>query len=85
MTQILISVGGIAVTVALAWLLGFRRTPVLADADSAQRLAAEMLHGFRPVTATLDSGGRAARVTGSDGRVATIRALGDRWVVGIAP
>ena len=84
MTQILISVGGIALTVLLAWLLGFRREPVLADAAEAQRIAAETLGGFRPVAAALQAGGRGARVTGSDGRVADIRPFGDRWTVRIA-
>ena len=82
--QVLISVGGIVLTVLLAWLLGFRRDPVIADAAEAQRIAAETLHGFRPVEASVEPGGRAAQVRGSDGRVAVIRPLGDRWVVRLA-
>lgn len=82
--QMLISVGGIALTVLVAWTLGFRRNPVLADAAEAQRIAAQTLHGFRPVAADLAPGGRGATVRGIDGRVATIAPLGDRWVVRLA-
>jgi hypothetical protein len=79
--QALISVGGIALTVAVAWLLGFRRAPVIASPDEAADIARHALPGFRPVATTLAPDGRGARVTGSDGRTATIAPLGDRWVV----
>lgn len=82
--QILISVGGIALTILAAWGLGFRRNPVLADTAEAQRIAAQTLHGFRPVAADLTVGGRGATVRGADGRIATVSPLGDRWVVRVA-
>ena len=79
--QALVSVGGILLTVAAAWALGFRRDPVLASPDDAARIAADALSGFRPRDVTLAPEGRGATVTGEDGRVATIAPLGDRWVV----
>ncbi len=79
--QALVSVGGILLTVAVAWALGFRRTPVIASPDDAARIAADALSGFRSRDVRLAPGGRGATVTGEDGRVATIAPLGDRWVV----
>ena len=82
--QMLISVGGIALTVLVAWALGFRRNPVLADAAEAERIAAQTLHGFQPIAADLAPDQRKAVVHGADGRLAFIRPLGDRWVVSLA-
>ncbi len=81
MSQLAISVVGIALTVAAAWALGFRRNPVIADAAEAERIAADALPGFRPVACEVEPGGRAARLTGADGRSVRIAAVGDRWSV----
>ena len=75
------SLFGIITLVLLARALGFAKAPVLADAGAAQRIAADALHGFRPVDAALARDGRGALVAGVDGRVALVRGFGDRWVV----
>ena len=77
------SLFGILTLMLLARALGFARAPVLADAAEAQRIAAEALHGFRPVEAALARDRRGALVAGGDGRVALVRPFGDRWVVRI--
>ena len=77
------SLFGIITLVLLARALGFARAPVLADAAAAQRIAADALHGFRPVGAAVARDGRGALVAGVDGRVALVRGFGDRWVVRI--
>ncbi len=82
--QLLISVGGIALTVFIAWALGFRGKAVLADAAEAERIAAQALSGFHPVAASLAADGRGAEVRAADGRVARLTPLGDRWVVRLA-
>ncbi len=75
------SLFGIITLVLLARALGFAKAPVLADDAAARRIAADALPGFRPVEAVLDGGARGALVAGGDGRVALVRAFGDRWVV----
>ena len=79
--MVLVSLFGILTVVLLAWALGFARTPVLADAAAAERLAADALHDFRPAETALAHDRRGALVAGRDGRVALVRPFGDRWVV----
>ena len=75
------SIFGIVTLVLLARALGFAKAPVLADAAEARRVAAEALHGFVPAEAALARDRRGALVAGRDGRIALVRAFGDRWVV----
>lgn len=75
------SLFGIVTLLLLARALGFAKAPVLADAAEARRIAADALHGFRPVEAALAVDGRGALVAGGDGRVALVRPFGDKWVV----
>lgn len=75
------SIIGIIAVVSLAWVLGFRKAPVLADAAAAMRIADDAMPGFGAHEAVLDADGRGALVAGSGGRVALIRPLGDRWLV----
>jgi len=75
------SLFGIVTIVLLAWAMGFKRDPALADGEAAARLAADAVHGFAPAEAVVAAGGRAALVAGRDGRVALVRPFGDRWVV----
>ncbi len=75
---------GVVLLVLVARAFGFARRPLLADADDARRIAAAALHGFRPAEAALAADARAALVAGTDGAVALVLPLGDRWVVRLA-
>lgn len=75
------SLFGIVTLVLLARALGFARTPQLADAAAAMRIAEDALHDLDAREAVLAADRRAALVMGHDGRVALVRPLGDRWVV----
>ena len=77
------SLFGIVTLILLARALGFARAPQLADAAEARRVAADALHDFTATEAALARDGRAALVAGSDGRIALVRSVGDRWVVRI--
>ena len=77
------SLFGIITIVLLARALGFARTPVIADAAEAGRIAADALHDFRAAEAAVATDGRGALVASSDGRIALVRPFGDRWVVRI--
>jgi hypothetical protein len=77
------SLFGIITLVLLARALGFARTPRLADAAEARRIASDALPGFRAADAAVGRDGGGALVSGDDGRVALVRAFGDRWVVRI--
>lgn len=74
------SLAGVALLVALAWGLGFRGRPRLADEGEARAVADLALYGFRADAVTLDADNRGATLTG-EGRCVRIDALGDRWVV----
>ncbi len=71
---------GIVTIVLLARALGFGRNPALDDA-TARSVAEAALPGFVAVAATVDPHARTGTVTGRDGRTATVRPHGDRWVV----
>jgi hypothetical protein len=77
------SLFGIITLVLLARALGFARTPRLADAAEARQIASDALPGFRAVDAAVSRDGGGALVSGHDGKVALVRAFGDRWVVRI--
>jgi hypothetical protein len=77
------SLFGILTLVLLARALGFAGGPVLADGAEAARIAADALPDFDAAEAAVAQGGTAALVAGRDGRVALVRAFGDRWVVRI--
>ena len=77
------SLFGIVTLILLARALGFARAPQLADAAEARRVAADALHAFTATEVALARDGRAALVAGSDGRIALVRSVGDRWVVRI--
>jgi hypothetical protein len=77
------SLFGIITIVLLARALGFANAPRLADAAAARQLASEALFDFRADEAVVDARGRGALVAGTDGSVALVRPLGDRWVVRI--
>ena len=74
------SIFGILTLVLLARALGFGRNPDL-DEDTAKAVAEAALPGFVAVDAAVDAHARTGTVTGRDGRTATIRPHGDRWVV----
>lgn len=74
------SLAGVALLVGLAWGLGFRGSPQLADEGEARALADAALYGFRAEAVTLDPDRGGATLTG-EGRRVRIEALGDRWVV----
>ena len=80
MTVFAASVAAIALLVGLAWLLGFRTTPRLADEAEARALADAALYGFAADAVRLDDDRRGATLDGG-GRRVRIDALGDRWVV----
>lgn len=80
MTLFAASVAAIVLLVALAWGLGFRGRPRLADENEARALADAALYGFRAETVVIDPGAGGATLTGA-GRRVRIDALGDRWVV----
>ena len=78
--MIFTSIVGIVMLVGLAFLLGFRRNPELDD-STARSLAEAALPGFVAAVSTVDATARTATVIARDGRVATVRPHGDRWVV----
>ena len=78
--MIFTSIVGIVMLVGLAFLLGFRRNPELDD-DRARSLAEAALPGFVACRTNVDPAARTATVIGRDGRVATVRPHGDRWIV----
>lgn len=80
MTLFAASIAAIALLVALAWGLGFRKSPRLADENEARALADAALYGFHADEVTLDPDAGGATLTGM-GRRVRIVALGDRWVV----
>jgi hypothetical protein len=75
------SLFGIITLVLLARALGFAKTPVLADADAARRIAGDAINGFCATDVAVARDGRSAIVAGHDGRIAVVRPVGDRWVV----
>ena len=77
------SLFGIVTLVMLARALGFAKTPLLADAAEAQRIAVDALHDFHALDAAVAQDRRGALVAGDDGRIALVRPFGDRWVVRI--
>jgi hypothetical protein len=79
--MIWISLFGILTLIMLSRAIGFAKTPVLADAAEARRIAVDALHDFRAADAVVAEDGRGALVAGSDGRIALVRPFGDRWVV----
>ncbi len=81
--MIFTSIFGIVTLVLLARALGFARNPAL-DEATARAAAEAALPGFTAAAATVDPAARTAAVTGRDGRVATVRPHGDRWVVRLA-
>lgn len=74
------SIFGILTLVLLARALGFARTPPL-DEATARTAVEHAMPGFAPVKCILDATSRTAEVTARDGRIATVRPHGDRWVV----
>ena len=67
----------------IAYLLGFRKTPTLADSQAAALIVQQSLIGFKPSDAILSADHRAALVNAADGRIALVRPHGDRWVARI--
>jgi len=84
LTLFVIPVGGIALLVLLARLLGFNTQPRLASVEQAGDIARDALIGFHATSAALGDDARAALVASTDGRVALVRPHGDRWIVRIA-
>jgi hypothetical protein len=78
---LIFSVLGVALLIWLTRAMGFARSPRLDDAGLALRLAGDALPGFRATDAVLSRDGAGALVAASDGRVALVRPLGDRFVV----
>jgi hypothetical protein len=71
-----------ALLVGLAWLLGFRQTARIADAEAALALVAKAEPDFiASGDVVLDKSGKAALVRGVDGAFCTIRVLGDGLTV----
>lgn len=81
LVETLISVGGIALVVALAWWLGLRRPAAPLDALVARDLAELALAGFEAGDVALDETGAGAIVAGQDGRFALIKPHGAQWTV----
>ncbi|WP_310498178.1 hypothetical protein [Sandarakinorhabdus sp.] len=79
--QLSLSLAGIVFLMLLARWLGFDTDPRLSGPDEAARIAADAIAGFAPGDVAVAGDGRSALVAGSDGRVALLRPLGDRWVV----
>jgi hypothetical protein len=72
---------GIALIVAVVWLLGGRRLVHFADAAAARRAAAEGIHGFTGGEVLLACNGAGALVRAADGdAVVVLTPLGDRIV-----
>jgi hypothetical protein len=79
MGLLLLSVAGVAGLTLLAWMLGFRATPRLDEAEA--RAQAARIPGFRPGAVALSGDGRAALVAGEGGRFGLVLPLGDRFIV----
>ena len=79
LAQTLISIGGIAVIVALAWFL-FARAPREPLSEAEAMAAAEHdLPRFRAVRAVCGKAARGALVKGADGRIALLKPHGDHF------
>lgn len=79
--EVLVSLGGIAFIVALAWLLGRDRASPVFLTETAKAIAEDALCGFDSETAFVDAQRRAAIVDGTDGRLAVLKPHGDHWSV----
>ena len=75
------SLVAIVVLVGFCWALGFRGAPVFADAAEAERVADEVLTGFRAKDAILAGNGHGALLRGDSGQLVVVRPVGDRWLV----
>ncbi|MEO1169710.1 MAG: hypothetical protein AAFW97_13465 [Pseudomonadota bacterium] len=70
------SLAAVFAVAAIAWLLGMGRTPRIADAAQAERLARDAHSGFAPVDAAVSRDGKAALVAGRDGDFVLLREHG---------
>jgi len=75
------SVIGVVLLVLLTRWLGFRVQPRLSGPKLAADLVQAAVPGLIVAETALSVDARAALVAATDGRVALIRAFGDRWVV----
>jgi hypothetical protein len=81
----IVSIGGIALVVTLAWWLNRARPRPPLDEDAAKRIAREGLAGFEPVAAALDANGNGAIVEGARGEAVLLKAQGIHWSVRSLP
>ncbi len=82
--MIFVSILGIVTLVLFARAIGFARNPAL-DAPTAVAETEAALPGFAAASAEVDPATRTALVWGRDGRIASVRPHGDRWVVRVDP
>lgn len=76
LTVLIGSLAAVFALAAIAWLLGMGRTPRIADAAQAERLARDAHSGFVPAGAAVSRDGRAALVAGRDGDFVLLREHG---------
>lgn len=88
MDQVVILAGAaiaVATLVALCWLIGFRTSVKIADEAHARALVSAENPGASIAHVFVDAKGRAALAQLGDGRIAVIRAMGDRFAIRTAP
>ena len=73
------SLAAILLLTGLAWMLGFRGRPRLAEADAVAEAEAR-LAGFRAAEVVLATGGDGAILRGMDGSVGLLLPLADGWI-----
>ncbi|WP_299328742.1 hypothetical protein [Parasphingopyxis sp.] len=76
LTVLIGSLAAVFALAAIAWLLGMGRTPRIADAEQAERLARDAHSGFVPTDAAVSRDGKAALVAGRDGDFVLLREHG---------
>ena len=76
LTVLIGSLAAVFALAAIAWLLGMGRTPRIANAKQAERLARDAHSGFAPSDAAVSRDGKAALVAGRDGDFVLLREHG---------
>lgn len=85
LNDVLISIGGITLTVLLAWWLNRRDEAPRLDTEAAKALAGDALSGFVAEAAYVDADGLGALVRGRGGSTALLKRQGAHWTARLVP
>jgi hypothetical protein len=78
--QLIGSLAAVFALAAMVWFLGMGKTPRIADADEAERLARDAHSGFVPNETALSRDGLAALVAAANGELVLLRGHGAKIV-----